>query len=114
MDQTQVDELEKVNVEIVRLKTEIEILRKTIEDINAEKVALDQMLIESLKASLASKKQCLLLDAELKRSKDQILILTQQKDIFEKNLAELKLPAKECNVVDIKEEKNINENKPSF
>ncbi len=69
-------------MEVEKRIQELEIERTThlkiIDDINAEKLALDQMLIDALKQMLAARKECILANASLNKANNEIDRLTSE------------------------------------
>jgi len=53
--------------EVTALKSEIEMFKSAVESLQAEKLAIDQMLVESLKSSLENKKNVILKDEQVKK-----------------------------------------------
>ena len=63
------EQLEILKEELKRLKLERDSLLEMINGLNAEKIALDQLLVESLKHSLSSKKDIVLLNQKVEELK---------------------------------------------
>ncbi len=69
--------------ELETLKNENKMYKEFLEGINAEKVALDQLLVESLKTSLQAKKEAVLNGEKVKKLTNDIEILTKEKEILQ-------------------------------
>lgn len=80
----------EINEELNALKSENSFLKSMLENTNAEKIALDQLFVESLKSSLQVKKQVILLDEAIKKKDAEIASLKNEKAIIEKELQDLK------------------------
>lgn len=78
--------------QVTALNAEKKHYLQIIDNINAEKIALDQMYVESLKISLAAKKELILLNANLKNELAKIDRLEKEKEelaiqLMTKNMA---------------------------
>ena len=69
--------------QVASLKKEIQVYKEHFESINAEKIALDQMLVECLKNSLTYKKELILKDEVVKK-------LNMEMDILKAQLSSIK------------------------
>jgi len=63
------------------------------ENLNAEKTALDQMLVESLKSGLEAKKQVLMKDNAINDLSKQVQALLQEKESLKSSLQALQSDA---------------------
>ena len=79
--------------ELNSVKNELKIYKEHLEQVNAEKIAIDQLLVENLKGHLQSKKEALLNSDKLKKANDELdLIKSEYKkleDLFRSREATL-------------------------
>lgn len=80
----------EINEELNVLKSENSFLKNMLENTNAEKIALDQLFVESLKTSLQVKKQVILLDEIMKKKDIEIANIRNEKAVIEKELQDVK------------------------
>lgn len=76
--------------ELDALKNENKSYKDFLETVNAEKVALDQMLVENLKGSLNAKKEVILRDEQLKKLHLELELSSKEKSLLQKQLNDLK------------------------
>jgi len=75
--------------QVTALNAEKKQLTSMIENINAEKIALDQMLVESIKASLAAKRDVLLKDNTINQLNTQLQGLLKEKEDMQNTINNL-------------------------
>jgi hypothetical protein len=80
----------EVTEEFKALKNELKLYKEHIEGLNAEKVALDQMLVENLKNSLQSKKELVLKEEQLKKLNVEVEAFKKEREGLLKQIADLK------------------------
>lgn len=76
--------------ELTSLKAENKAYKDFAESLNAEKIALDQMLVESLKTSLNAKKESIMSGEKVKKLETEIKMLKQEIEILKGQLSEIK------------------------
>lgn len=70
--------------------TEIENMRAALDNINAEKIALDQLFVESLKSNVVNKKEVVLLQQKVGQLENERDNLKREKESLESELNSLK------------------------
>lgn len=76
--------------EIESLQSELKVYKEFSENVNAEKIALDQLLVESLKNNLSAKKELILLQSKLQKLESEKDVLNKEKESLKKELDDLK------------------------
>jgi hypothetical protein len=76
--------------QVTALEAEKKQYLSMIDNINAEKIALDNMLLNSLKESLGQRKDNIIKDQFIKNLNEQIELLNQEKENLIKELTEIK------------------------
>lgn len=75
--------------QIIALQKELQIYKDFLEGVNAEKIALDQLLVESLKNNLSAKKDVILKDEKMRKLNVELEVLNKEKEVLQKNLDDL-------------------------
>lgn len=83
------------------LTAEVKLYKEHLESVNAEKLAIDQMLVENLKSSLETKKNIILQAEQVKKLNIEINVLKKEKEVIQKELDDLKSKSLETSVADV-------------
>jgi predicted RNase H-like nuclease (RuvC/YqgF family) len=75
--------------QLTALQAENKSYKDFLEGVNAEKIALDQMLVENLKNSLASKKEVILKDEQIRKLNVELEVSKKEKESLQKQLSDL-------------------------
>jgi len=82
----------EINEELNSLKSENSFLKNMLENVNAEKIALDQMFVDGLKSSLQIKKKVILLEESIKKKDIELTNIQNEKAVLQKELQDIKTP----------------------
>lgn len=80
----------ELNEQLSVLKKENQMYKDFCENINAEKIALDQLLVENLKSSLSAKKDAVINGEKVKKLETELSVLKNEKSVLQHQLDELK------------------------
>lgn len=75
-----------INEQLASMKGELKIWKDFSEQCNAERVALDQTFVDSLKSLVQSRKDLILKNEENKKLNAEIEVLKKEKEVLQKNL----------------------------
>lgn len=79
------------------LEAEVQSLKNTIEFVSAERIAIDQLLVENLKLLVTAKKDLVLAQLNVNKMEAEKASLKHEKAILEKQIAEFNKPKVEEN-----------------
>lgn len=83
------------------LKSENKQYKDFLEGINAEKIALDQLLVESLKNNLSAKKDVILKDEKIRKLNVELDVIKKEKEVLQKQLDDLNKKDDELNLEEL-------------
>lgn len=80
----------ELSEQVTALTAENKALKDNIENTAAEKIALDQLLVESLKSGLSAKKDLVLSQVNVQRLQQELAVAKLEKEAIEKQYADFK------------------------
>ena len=90
--------------QITALKAENEAYKQNVEGLNAEKIALDQLFVESLKSSLNIKKELILTQFQIQKRNQEIAVIKSEKEVLQKQFDDYKAEHEPKKLEEVKSE----------